>query len=136
LIEPILRAHLSPDYLEDNATAREFLGRAARGDATAIDRFGVLSLPKFKQRRRSPRVPANRPCRIVFSGGEAEAMLLDVSRDGLGILCKAALTEAQPVAVFVDSRRLEAVVARRQGEHVGLTLKLPLGFTDPLFLAD
>ena len=134
-LEAPARGRLDGNYAEDSQTIRQFLARAARGDTGEIDRFGVLTTPRLKQRRQSPRAPVDRPCRLLTGKGEFEARLVDVSREGLGLACAAALAAGDAVAVMVGARRLEATVVRRQGEHVGLTLRRPLAFTDPLFRA-
>jgi hypothetical protein len=65
------------------------------------------------------------------------AKLDDVSRNGCGIICKYPLSEGQPVVLELDDgRRLDATVARRVGERVGLSLARPLAGDDPLFRSD
>lgn len=129
------RQRLPASYAYDGVTIQQFLGRAARGDLDEIDSFGVLSTPPLRQRRHSPRVPTNFPCRLALAQGDVEATIVDVSRQGLGVVCQATLRENQEVAVLVGERRLEGVVARVQGRQIGLTLRKRLTFTDPLFQA-
>jgi hypothetical protein len=135
LLEPAVRARLHPNYVDDGAAIRQYLARAARGALTDIDRLGVLTTPRLKQRRQSPRLQVNKPCRLALATAEFEAVLVDVSRKGLGLVCKAELAEKQRVVVLIAGRRLDAVVARKQGQQIGLTLTKPLAFTDPLFQA-
>ena len=134
-LDEVSRARLHSNYHEDGATIRQFLGRAAQGELGEVDRFGVLTPPRIKQRRHSPRVAVNIACRLALVQGEVEATIVDVSREGLGLTCVASLQEKQPVTLWVGDRRLEGVVARVQGRQIGLTLRRPLGFTDPLFQA-
>ena len=134
-VDPVARARLHPNYLHDSQVIRDFLGRAARGDLTDVDRSGTVNTPALRQRRQAPRVSVNRPCRVAFEGREFDAVLIDISRDGLGLLCRAPLAERQAVEVVVDGRRLAAVVARRSGERLGLKLKQPLTVSDPLYRA-
>jgi PilZ domain len=133
-LEPIVRERLDANYLEDNLTIRRFAERAAKGDTADVDRFGVVSTPRLKQRRQSPRVAVGRRCRLKIAEGEFEAELVDVSREGLGVKSDAPVAERQPVVVLLDGgRRLEATVARRTGRQIGLLLRTRLSFTDPLF---
>lgn len=129
------RARLHSNYADDGATIRQFLGRAARGDLGEIDRFGVLTTPPIKQRRTSPRVATNIRCRLALAQGDVEATIIDVSRKGLGLACQTTLNDQQEIAVLIGARRLEGVVARIQGRQIGLTLRTPLAFNDPLFQA-
>jgi len=121
-------------YGEDGVTLRLFLSEAARGDDERVSPGGVIHLPNLRQRRQNPRRSHDAPCTILLPTGSAPAQLQDVSLNGLGIVCKAPLAERQVVCVVLeDGRRLEAVVARRQGNNVGLALRKPLGSADPLF---
>lgn len=136
-IEPIARGRLDASYLEDSVAIRQFLGKAVQGDTTAVDRYGVVNTPRLKQRRHSPRVPLEKPCLIVTSVGEFDARLINVSREGLGLVAAAPLAVGQKVIVVVEGdRRLEAKVVRHTGQQVGLTLSQNLPFTDPLFMAE
>jgi hypothetical protein len=135
-VEPFARARLHPNYVHDSNVIREFLGRAARGELSDVDPKGVVNPPALSQRRQSPRVSVNKPCRIACDGEEFDAVLVDISRDGLGLLCRTPLAEKQAVEALVDGRRLAAVVARRNGERLGLSLTKPLTFNDPLYRGD
>ncbi len=132
-VAPVARARLNADYVRDGELLREFLQRAANGDTSAVDRFGVITPPQLAQRRQSPRANLSRPCRLIFASGEAEARISDVSRYGVGVTCRAPLAEGQELEIVVDNRRIPASVRRRDGARIGLALKTPLAITDPLF---
>jgi hypothetical protein len=132
-LETVTRAALNLDYVEDGLTIRKYLARAARGELSDLDRRGVLQTPRLKQRRQSPRAPVSRSCRLVSQAGEFPAEIVDVSREGLGLVCKGPLTPGDAVAVLVGGRRLEATVKRLAGFQIGLVLKQTLPVGDPLF---
>ena len=94
-----------------------------------------MTPPALQQRRQAPRALVRRSCKLIVAGAEFEAEVTDVSRDGLGIACRAAVGAQQEVEVVVGGRRLPAIVMRRNGERIGLRLKQPLAVTDPLFAA-
>jgi len=73
-------------------------------------------------------------CGLEWLGGSCKAEIADVSREGLGIVCAYPLEERQPLRVALDDgRRLEATVARRQRDRIGLALRDQLSSGDPLF---
>jgi len=134
-IEPLYRMRLDPGFAFDAAVIRKFLARAARGERDEFGVDGVLRLPQLRQRRKSPRLPIERPCRLALPVGEVAAVLLDVSREGVGLRSQSAVSLGQRVAVVIGARRLEANVARVEGDLVGLHLARPLQLSDPLFKA-
>jgi len=131
-LEGVTRSSLSRDYADDSLVIRQFLDRAARGDLGDISN-GVLVAPRLKQRRQSPRVKVSRSCRLVSAAGEFPAEMVDASREGLGLVCKAPLTQGETVTVLVDGRQLAGKVQRLAGSQVGLLLKQSLPLGDPLF---
>ena len=135
-LETIVRARLHPNFAADSGTIREFLRRAGSGDLSDVDRFGVVHGPRLKQRRQSPRVAVKKACRVVLPQGEFAAEVVDVSREGLGLVCAGPIEANQTLAVALeDGRRLEGTVVRKQGQQIGLLLARKLSFTDPLFQA-
>jgi len=134
LLESVTRSALNLDYCEDSVVIRQFLARAARGQMSDLDRCGVLVTPRLKQRRQSPRAKVTQSCRLVSPAGEFPAEIVDVSRGGLGLVCKGPLGQGEAVAVLVGERRLEAMVTRVSGYQLGLVLKQSLHMTDPLFM--
>ena len=133
VLEPTTRSLLHPNYLADAGVIRKFLESVLRGDLREVERGDVVTPPQLRQRRQSPRVTLRKPCRVLFDGGEVEATLLDASREGLGLLCGAQIAANAPVVIEVDGRRLEGVVARQQGEQLGVALRKPLFVSDPLY---
>jgi PilZ domain len=134
-IEPLVRARLDATYLNDSRVIRAFLARAARGDLSDVDGAGAVTPPALQQRRQAPRAPVRKRCKLAVAGVEFDAEIADVSRDGLGIACRAAVGAQQEVEVVLGGRRLPAIVMRRNGERIGVRLKRPLAVTDPLFAA-
>jgi PilZ domain len=134
-IEPLVRARLDASYLHDSGVIRAFLARAARGDLSDVDAYGAVTPPTLQQRRQTPRAAVRKSCKLVVAGVEFDAEVTDVSRDGLGIACNAAVGAQQEVEVVFAGRRLPAVVMRRNGERIGVRLKRALAVTDPLFTA-
>jgi PilZ domain len=136
-IEPTARARLNSTYAGDSATLREYLRRAADNDTSAVDVAGVISLPALKQRRRGPRVVANRACTVETEAGSHPARLEDVSRHGLGLMCDLPLSAGQKVAiVLADGRRLQASIVRVNRPRYGMLLAAPLSDVDPLLGGD
>jgi PilZ domain len=136
-IEPTVRARLNSTYAYDSATLREFLRRAADNDTSAVDVAGVISPPALKQRRRGPRVVANRACTVETEAGSHPARLEDVSRHGLGLMCDLPLSAGQKVAiVLADGRRLQASIVRVNRPRYGMLLAAPLSDVDPLLGGD
>jgi len=132
-IEPTVRARLNSTYLDDSATLREFLRRAADNNTSAVDVAGVISPPALKQRRRGPRVVANRACTVETEAGSYPARLEDVSRNGLGLMCDLPLAAGQKVAiVLADGRRLQASIVRNNRPRFGMLLAEPFSDDDPL----
>jgi hypothetical protein len=133
-LEPVARTRLHPNFSADAITIRDFLRRASGGDLSDMDRFGVVHSPRLKQRRQSPRVAVKKNCRIVSLQGEFPAEVVDVSREGLGLVGAALIEPQQNIAVLLeDGRRLEGAVVHKQGQQIGVLLTRKLSFTDPLF---
>ena len=132
-LEGVTRAALSSDYGEDSLVIRQFLGRAVRGDLVDLDRGGVLVAPRLMQRRHSPRIKTSRPCKLITGTDEFPAELVDVSREGLGVVCKCSLALGDKVSVLIGSRMLEATIKRLSGPQLGLILTKALPMGDPLF---
>ena len=132
-VEGVTRSTLARDYSDDSLVIRQFLDRAARGDLGDV-RDGVLVAPRLKQRRQSPRAKVSRPCRLVTAAGEFAAEIVDASREGLGLVCKAPLGQGDAVTVRIDGRQLAATVKRLDGSQVGLLLRQSLPIGDPLFM--
>jgi hypothetical protein len=125
---------LSVLYAEDRRVLVAFLEEAARGDTRRVSAFGELTAPSLRQRRRSPRISSRVSCRFILPGGQAQAEIEDVSRNGLGLICSLPAREGEAAVVeLADGRRLTGVVARRGGDHVGLKLTTALSGNDPLF---
>jgi len=122
--------------VHDAAVIRQFLARAARGERGEVAADGSVRLPPLRQRRKSPRLSVNRPCLLALPGGEVDATLVDVSREGLGLRCESPVSQGQRVAVVIGGRRLDANVARVERDLVGLRLTRPLQLSDPLFKSD
>jgi hypothetical protein len=133
LLESVTRASLNLDYGEDSVAIRQYLGRALRGDLSDIDRRGVLYTPQIKQRRQSPRAKISVACRLACAAGEYPCEIVDVSREGLGLVCKCEIAQGDAVTVLIGGRRLEATVKRLSGFQLGLVLTTPLQIGDPLF---
>ena len=132
-VETFGRTALRGEYGADSATLRQFLGRAARGDLSDVNRYGVLTPPRLSQRRQSPRLGVSHPCRLLSPLGEFSAVIVDVSRSGLGLSCDAGLAVGAAVTVVIGARRLDGTVQRREGRQIGLSLKRALPIDDPLF---
>lgn len=133
-LEPDVRARLSGPYAGDSRTLVRFLTEAASGDTKCVSRWGEITLPTLAQRRLAPRREVHRPCWLITADRKLPAVLDDVSRNGIGILCSAPLVDGQPITVELDDGRiLSATVVRQIGERVGLALKTPLANDDPLF---
>ena len=134
MLEGQVKSRLNRDYTQDAGTLRQFLRLAADGDSRAVDGSGVIHLPELRQRRRAPRIAVDRECELILPTGSLSARLKDVSRDGFAIVCDAPLAERQTIVVALpDGRRLDAVVVRRQGTNIGVSLRHALAVTDPLF---
>jgi len=133
-VDALTRSKLDNLYVEDAVTLRQLLKEAADGDIRRVDATGTIRLPPLRQRHQNPRAAVRQTCTIVTTDGSHAARITDVSRDGLGIVSSYASADRQALAVVLDDgRRLEATVARRQGDHIGLSLSAPLSSDDPLF---
>ena len=122
-------------YAEDERAMVAFLEEAAKGDTRRVSVFGELTAPALRQRRRTPRISSRVSCRLILPGGQAWAEIEDVSRNGLGLMCSVPAREGEAAVVeLADGRRLTAVIARRNGDHVGLTLSTALSSSDPLLM--
>ena len=132
-IEPLYRTRISLDFVQDAAVIRQFLARASQGDRADVGRDGALRLPQIRQIRKSPRLSVNRPCLLALPGGEVDARLVDVSREGLGLRCDSPVSIDQRVAVVIGGRQIEVTVARVEGDLIGLQLAQALQLSDPLF---
>ena len=127
-LQRLTRTRLGPGYAADSEALSQFLVAAAKGTARET--------PRLQQRRRAPRVNVQGACTLLLPGGPTRATLEDISQRGLGVVCDAPLVEGQSLtAVMEDGRKLKAIVARRQGVHVGLQLAQPLSATDTLIRA-
>jgi hypothetical protein len=74
---------------------------------------------------------------LVLRDARLPAILLDVSRDGVGVICDCPLDDRQAVSVELDGGRLlKAIVVRRDGDRKGLLLLKPLAIDDPLLQRD
>ena len=121
-------------YAEDERALIAFLEEAGRGDTRRVSVFGELAALALRQRRRTPRISSRVPCRLILPRGQAWAEIEDMSRSGLGLMCSLPAREGEAAVVeLADSRRLTAIVARRNGDHVGLKLTTALSGDDPLF---
>jgi hypothetical protein len=132
-IEPLYRTRIHPNFVTDAATIQQFLARAARGERVEVGADCSVRLPQLRQRRKSPRLSIDTPCLLALPGGDVDARLVDVSREGLGLRCESPVSSGQRVAVAIGGRRLEAVVARVEGDLIGVRLTRPLQLSDPLF---
>jgi hypothetical protein len=133
-INAVMSRRLPPRYAEDERALVAFLEEAARGDTRGVSVFGELTAPRLRQRRRTPRISSRVSCRLILPGGQTRAEIEDVSRNGIGLICTAPAREGEAAVVELpDGRRLTAVVARRNDDHVGLKLSTALSSNDPLF---
>jgi hypothetical protein len=134
VLKPEVKRRLPPQYSEDAQVLVRFLIEAANGETKRVGVEGEISTPTLSQRRQAPRVAVHAPCRLVLPDVSLPALLFDVSRDGVGIICGHALLDRQPVAVeLADGRLLKAIVVRRDGDRKGLSLLKPLASDDPVF---
>jgi hypothetical protein len=134
VLKPDVKRKLPPQYSEDAQILVRFRMEAANGETRRVGADGEISLPTLSQRRQAPRVMVRAPCRLVLPDLSVPALLFDVSRDGLGMICDHALLDRQQVAVeLADGRLLKAIVVRREGDRKGLSLLRPLPSDDPLF---
>jgi len=133
-VDALTSSQLGDPYVEDSSTLRQLLKEAADGDIRRVDAMGTIHLPLLRQRRQSPRATVKQPCMIVLPSGSYTAVIADVSRKGLGIVCSHPIEDRQSLRVALeDGRQLEAMVVRRQGDQIGLLLSTPLSAGDKLF---
>jgi hypothetical protein len=132
-----VKRRLAGQYYEDSRVLVRFLTEAAHGDTKRVGANGEMSPPMLGQRRQTPRIPIQAPCRLVLRDARLPAILLDVSRDGVGVICDCPLDDRQAVSVELDGGRLlKAIVVRRDGDRKGLLLLKPLAIDDPLLQRD
>lgn len=133
-IEGDVSQRLEYVYADDSRMLIQFLREAAAGDAHRVNCWGEIALPCLKQRRRTPRKSVERHCRIYFGDRQFDALLLDVSTEGVGISCTQKLVEGQTLDVDPgDERRLRATVVRCDGVRFGLRLANAIRRDDQLF---
>lgn len=131
---PVIAGRLNERFAKDGATLIAFLTEAAGGATSRVSSKGEIRLPQLLQRRRGARAPVGGSCRLIVADRTVEARLVDVSREGIGLVCRHATSVGQALAIeFDDGRRLKATVARRTGDRIGLKLAAPLSGLDPLF---
>ena len=133
-LEPDVKRRLVGPYADDSRTLVRFLSEAASGDTKCVSRWGEITLPTLGQRRHAPRREIRRPCSLISADRKVAAILDDVSRNGVGVICTHPLVEGQAISIELDDGRvLKGAVVRQRGERVGLTLEAPLAGDDPLF---
>ena len=128
------KGRVAAQYSDDTRTLGRFLSESVRDPASQVSGYGEVILPELRQRRHSPRVSVNLPCRLIIDGVPVSAILEDVSRDGLGLRCARVMAEGTPLNIeLADGRRMAGTVVRQRGEQFGLTLARSLASDDPLF---
>jgi hypothetical protein len=133
-LKPEVKQRLVPQYSEDGQALVSFLMEAASGNTKRVSAQGEISPPTLRQRRHTPRVQLQLPCRLALPGLTLPATLFDVSQEGVGVICNHPLLDRQAVSVELnDGRVLKAIVVRRDGDRNGLLLSRPLASGDPLF---
>lgn len=133
VLKPEVKRRLPAQYSEDGRVLVRFLMEAANGETGRVSALGEITVPTLSQRRQAPRVGVQLPCRLVLPDSTLPALLFDVSRDGLGIICSHPLLDRQAVSIDLkDGRLLKAIVVRRDGDRKGLLLLKPLSSDDPL----
>lgn len=114
---------LGPHYAGNDRIIDGVLKEAVSRDTSRVSLTGVIELPALTQRRRQPRINVNKPCRIAFAGREFDAMLLDVTRTGAGIVCRHRLAVDQSLTLLLpDGSRTTAKVVWRREDRYGLQL--------------
>ncbi|MEQ1716827.1 MAG: PilZ domain-containing protein [Hyphomicrobium sp.] len=127
------RRQLGDVYTENGRIIGQFLREVCAGDTRRVNALGEITLPALAQRRRSPRRTVSLPCRIVIAGLAVNAVLRDVSRNGLGVSCRHSLAVRQKVLLELHGRpALHAEVIWCKDGQAGLTLATPLHSNDPL----
>lgn len=135
-LRALTQSRLPSEHNADNHTLVTFLEEAASGKTDRVGAQGDIRIPQLRQRRSTPRVEASVACRLEVNGVTFPAQIVDVSRRGLGLSCKADVQSgARATVALLDGRRLAASVMRRGGDRLGLQLSTPLSATDPLFRA-
>lgn len=132
-LTPVIAGRLNERFAQDGATLIAFLSDAVQGRTDRISANGEIKLPVLLQRRGWARAQAKGSCRLILVDGNVDASLVDVSREGVGLVCRHEIPIGQALMIeFEDGRRLKATVARRTGDRFGLRLAASLSGSDPL----
>ena len=125
---------LAKSYSDDSKLLVRFLKSTASGIQEHVNHLGEITLPKLNQRRRTPRAASHQGCRIIVEGITTSAVILDISREGLGVSCEHPLALDQEIVIQLeDGRQLDGKVVRLSGKQAGIILSRPLSNQDPIF---
>lgn len=132
-LEPDTRWRLNSLYTENALVLSKFVKAAVNGGAANVDASGHVALPVLPQRRREPRFTLLQPCNILIRNQSLPAVARDISRNGLGISCRAELPLREQVVVELKGGRKfrGRIVWIREGNQ-GIQFDDPLALTDPL----
>lgn len=134
-VQPFVEYQLGSPYVDDLLTIGRFMREAAAGGGPHIDAIGRIRIPSLSQRRRTPRAIKHLACHIDYQGATIPAMIEDVSRGGLGLVCSQSIAVGSCIVLALDDgRRLAAEVRRSNGDRMGVAFDELLPLTDPLFV--
>jgi len=135
-LDSATHSRIPKEYNENERVLSAFLREAIAGQAHRMNEWSEITLPTLAQRRLEPRATTGQACQILTNGGPISALLVNVSRHGLGMSCERPFQTGQQLTIaLMDGRTLEGTVVRSHGRSFGLRLNHALSASDPLFLA-